>query len=159
MSICDFAGIFDVFLRYAAGLKKDELYSKILYSYYEFNGKLDIAAEYTANKVKSRKKVLEREGRQFYAESDNYTVLYDDLNERVLPYESLSKREYAEIVHCIKELSYTDQEILYLRINCGLKYNEIADSLHIPNAAARKRMQTARENLEKLLEKESIYHE
>ncbi len=88
MSICDFAGIFDVFLRYAAGLKKDELYSKILYSYYEFNGKLDIAAEYTANKVKSRKKVLEREGRQFYAEADNYTVLYDDLNERVLPYVS-----------------------------------------------------------------------
>lgn len=82
-----------------------------------------------------------------------------DENLSSLTDESLSKREYAEIVHCIKELSYTDQEILYLRINCGLKYKEIADSLHIPNAAARKRMQTARENLEKLLEKESIYHE
>ncbi len=88
MSICDFAGIFEVFLRCAMGLKKDELYSKILYSYYEFNGKPDIAVEYTANKVKSRKKVLEREGRQFYAEFDNYTVLYDDLDERVLPYVS-----------------------------------------------------------------------
>ena len=86
MAICDFAEIFAVFLRYAVSLKKDELYSKILYSYYEFNGKLDIAAEYTANKVRNRKKLLEREGRQFYSEADNYTVLYDDLNERVLPY-------------------------------------------------------------------------
>ncbi len=88
MAICDFAEVFAIFLRYAVSLKKDELYSKILYSYYEFNGKLDIAAEYTANKVRNRKKVLEREGRQFYAETDNYTVLYDDLNERVLPYVS-----------------------------------------------------------------------
>ena len=88
MAICDFAEVFAIFLRYAVSLKKDELYSKILYSYYEFNGKLDIAAEYTANKVRNRKKVLEREGRQFYAEAENYTVLYDDLNDRVLPYVS-----------------------------------------------------------------------
>lgn len=86
MAIFDFAEVFAVLLKYAVSLKKDELYSKILYSYYEFNGKLDIAAEYTANKVRNRKKVLEREGRQFYAEAENYTVLYDDLNERVLPY-------------------------------------------------------------------------
>ncbi len=88
MAIFDFAEVFAVLLRYAVSLKKDELYSKILYSYYEFNGKLDIAVEYTANKVRNRKKVLEREGRKFYAEADNYTVLYDDLNERVLPYVS-----------------------------------------------------------------------
>ena len=88
MAIFDFAEVFAVLLRYAVSLKKDELYSKILYSYYEFNDKLDIAAEYTANKVRNRKKVLEREGRQFYAEAENYTVLYDDLNERVLPYVS-----------------------------------------------------------------------
>ena len=88
MAIFDFAEVFAIFSRYAVSLKKDELYSKILYSYYEFNGKLDIASEYTANKVRNRKKVLEREGRQFYSEADNYTVLYDDLNERVLPYVS-----------------------------------------------------------------------
>ena len=88
MAIFDFAEVFAVLLRYAVSLKKDELYLKILYSYYEFNGKLDIAAEYTANKVRNRKKVLEREGRQFYSEAENYTVLYDDLNERVLPYVS-----------------------------------------------------------------------
>lgn len=88
MAIFDFAEVFAVLLRYAVSLKKDELYSKILYSYYEFNDKLDIASEYTANKVRNRKKFLEREGRQFYAEAENYTVLYDDLNERVLPYVS-----------------------------------------------------------------------
>ncbi|MDE6592030.1 MAG: hypothetical protein K2K57_03065 [Oscillospiraceae bacterium] len=86
MVICDFAEVFGILLRYAVSLKKDELYSKILYSYYEFNGKLDIAAEYTANKVRNRKKVLEREGRQFYSETENYTVLYDDLNDRVIPH-------------------------------------------------------------------------
>lgn len=81
---------------------------------------------------------------------DNFSDLTD---------ESLSNRDYAEIVRCIKELSYTDQEILYLRINFGLKHNEIADTLHISNAAARKRLQSARENLIALLEKEEIYRE
>ena len=81
---------------------------------------------------------------------DNFSDLTD---------ESLSNRDYAEIVRCIKELSYKDQEILYLRINCGLKYKEIADSLHISNTAARKRLQSAKENLVALLEKEEIYHE
>ena len=85
-------------------------------------------------------------------------VLLDD-NFSDLTDESLSNRDYAEIVRCIKKLSYTDQEILYLRINFDLKYNEIADTLHISNAAARKRMQSAKENLVALLEKEEIYHE
>ncbi len=81
---------------------------------------------------------------------DNFSDLTD---------ESLSNRDYAEIVRCIKKLSYTDQEILYLRINFGLKHNEIADTLHISNAAARKRLQSAKENLIVLLEKEEIYCE
>lgn len=83
--------------------------------------------------------------------------LDDDFSD--LTDESLSNRDYAEIIRCIKELSYTDQEILYLRINFGLKHNEIADTLHISNAAARKRLQSAKENLVTLLEKEEIYHE
>lgn len=83
--------------------------------------------------------------------------LDDDFSD--LTDESLSNRNYAEIVRCIKELSYTDQEILYLRINYGLKYKEIADTLHISNAAARKRLQNAKENLITLLKKEEIYHE
>lgn len=83
--------------------------------------------------------------------------LDDDFSD--LTDESLSKRDYAEIIRCIKELSYTDQEILYLRINYGLKYKEIADTLHISNAAARKRLQNAKENLSALLKKEEIYHE
>lgn len=101
MAIFDFAEVFAVLLRYAVSLKKDELYSKILYSYYEFNDKLDIASEYTANKVRNRKKFLEREGRQFYAEAENYTVLYDDLNERVLPYVSDKFGMCDEIRHLI----------------------------------------------------------
>lgn len=86
------------------------------------------------------------------------TVPLDD-NFSDLTDESLSNKDYTEIIRCIKELSYTDQEILYLRINCGLKYSEIADSLHISNAAARKRLQGAKENLITLLKKEEIYHE
>lgn len=83
--------------------------------------------------------------------------LNDDFSD--LTDESLSKRNYEEIVRCIKELSSTDQEILYLRINLGLKHNEIADTLHISNTAARKRLQSAKENLIALLEKEEIYSE
>lgn len=82
--------------------------------------------------------------------NDNFSSLTD---------ESLCNRDYADIIDCIKKLSYTDQEILYLRINCDLSYSEIANSLHISNTAARKRLQNARENLEQLLEKENIYHE
>ncbi|MCH5194581.1 MAG: hypothetical protein J1F11_11505 [Oscillospiraceae bacterium] len=88
MYLCDFAEVFGILLSYATGLKKDSLYSEVFHSYYEFNSKEDVLDEYTANKVRNRKKALDREGRQFYAEADNYTVLYDDLQERVLPYVS-----------------------------------------------------------------------
>lgn len=84
------------------------------------------------------------------------TVPLDD-NFLDLTDESLSDKKYDDIIQCIKELSDTDQEILYLRINFGLKYNEIADTLHISNAAARKRLQNARDNLLKKLNKEEIY--
>ncbi|MDE6592029.1 MAG: sigma-70 family RNA polymerase sigma factor [Oscillospiraceae bacterium] len=80
--------------------------------------------------------------------SDNFLDLTD---------ESLSDKNYDNIIGCIKQLSDTDQEILYLRINFGLKYNEIADTLHISNAAARKRLQNAKDNLLKKLNKEEIY--
>ncbi len=77
---------------------------------------------------------------------------FSDLND-----ESLFDRKYDDIIECIRKLSPIDQEILYLRINFGLKHNEIADTLHISNAAARKRLQTAKENLLKLLNEEEIY--
>ena len=88
MAIFDFAGIFSIFLRYAAGLGKDELYSQIFMSYYEYEGEPSVLTAYTANKVLKNQKYLDRKGKKFYAEAENYTVLYDDLNERVLPYVS-----------------------------------------------------------------------
>ena len=88
MAICDFAGIFSILLRYATGLGKDELYSKIFMSYYEYEGDPSVLTAYTANKVLKGQKYLDRKGKKFYVETDNYTVLYDDLNERVLPYVS-----------------------------------------------------------------------
>ena len=88
MAIFDFAGIFSILLRYAVGLGKDELYSKIFMSYYEYEGDPSVLTAYTANKVLKGQKYLDRKGKKFYVETDNYTVLYDDLNERVLPYVS-----------------------------------------------------------------------
>lgn len=88
MAIFDFAGIFSIFLRYATGLGKDELYSQIFMSYYEYEGDPSVLTAYTANKVLKGQKYLDRKGKKFYAEAENYTVLYDDLNERVLPYVS-----------------------------------------------------------------------
>lgn len=85
MAIFDFAGIFSVFLRYATGLGKDELYSQIFMSYYEFEKDTAILTAFTANKVAKGQKGLDRKGKKFYAEAENYTVLYDDLKYRVLP--------------------------------------------------------------------------
>lgn len=72
--------------------------------------------------------------------------------------ETLCDRNYDNIVDCIKRLSYTDQEILYLRITLGMRYSEISLALHISNAASRQRFQHAKDSLAKLLEKESIYN-
>ena len=67
----------------------DDLYSQIFYSYYEFNGKKDfLASGYKANKVVKRQQRLSDEGKRFYSEAENYGVLYDDLQERVLLYVS-----------------------------------------------------------------------
>ena len=72
--------------------------------------------------------------------------------------ETLCDRNYDNIVDCIKRLSYTDQEILYLRITLGMRYSEISLALHISNAASRQRFQHAKDSLAKLLEKEGIYN-
>ena len=63
MSICDFAGIFSILLRYATGLGKDELYSKIFMSYYEYEGDPSVLTAYTANKVLKGQKYLDRKGK------------------------------------------------------------------------------------------------
>ncbi|MCM1530188.1 MAG: sigma-70 family RNA polymerase sigma factor [Alistipes sp.] len=82
------------------------------------------------------------------------------LNEEIheLCDDALSNRNYNEIVDCIKQLSYSDQEILYLRVDLGLDYSAISKALHISNAAARQRFKHAKDNLAKLLKKEGIYN-
>lgn len=72
--------------------------------------------------------------------------------------ETLCDRNYDNIVDCIRRLSYTNQEILYLRFTLGMGYNEISSTLHISNATARQRFQHAKYSLAKLLEKEGIYN-
>lgn len=72
--------------------------------------------------------------------------------------ESLCDRNYDNIVGCIRQLSYTDQEILHLSITLGMGYSEILSVLHISNAAARQRFQHAKDSLAKLLEKEGIFN-
>lgn len=55
-------------------------------SYYEFEKDTAILTAFTANKVSKGQKGLDRKGKKFYAEAENYTVLYDDLKYRVLPF-------------------------------------------------------------------------
>lgn len=64
-----------------------------------------------------------------------------------------------DIKQCVLKLSEKDREILYLRCVLGLTHNDIANSLHISDTTSRKRLQTARDNLLMLLEKEDIYNE
>lgn len=59
--------------------------------------------------------------------------------------------EYMYLRDCIARLSTTDREILYLRVNLGLSFHEIAVTLHISAAAARQRYRYAKSNLKKLL--------
>lgn len=88
----------------------------------------------------------------------NETVqLNDDIHE--LTDDSLSNHNYDDIVDCVKQLSYINQEIIYLRVTIGLDYNEISQILHISNATARQRFKHAKDSLARLLEKEKIYNE
>lgn len=74
-----------------------------------------------------------------------------------LPDEILSDdslREYDDVLlkNVISELSYEDQEILFLRYSMDLEYKTIAKSLGISASAARKRLQYAKTHLKKRLE-------
>lgn len=71
----------------------------------------------------------------------------------------LSKQDYRYVVDCIRQLSYTDQEILYLRVDLGLAYKDIAKVLHISAAAARQRFSHAKGNLARALNREGFYNE
>ncbi len=77
------------------------------------------------------------------------------INEEVIPLNDgvLSQYNIHFIRECIKKLSRTDREILYLKVTLGFEYPDIAQHLGISQAAARKRLEYARKNLSKLLKK------
>ncbi len=77
------------------------------------------------------------------------------LNETLMPLKDdvLSQYNINFIHECIRKLSDKDREILYLKVTFGFTHREIARHLRISQAAARKRLQSARKNLSKLLKK------
>lgn len=79
------------------------------------------------------------------------SVSYEDT---IAPTESKNiDLEYMHLRDCIARLSATDREILYLRVNLGLAFREIAAALNISSTAARQRYRYAKSNLKKLLSK------
>lgn len=70
-------------------------------------------------------------------------------------YDSQSSDANAELKRCIAKLTYTDHEILYLRISRELKFSEISSLLGISQTAARQRFWVAKNNLKKIIEKEA----
>lgn len=90
-------------------------------------------------------------------EKNNNTALSFDDNLAYDDYD-FSRADKDTIKDCIKQLSFTDQEIMYLRIGLGLEYKEIATALDISSVAARKRFQHAKGELSKLLTKGEIFN-
>ena len=101
--------------------------------------------KYIVVTVKNRARNIRRD-----EQSHNETLQYNDaigpLTDTIL-----SQHKYNYVLECIKKLSDTDREILYLRTYYGLEYSEIAQTLGINAAAARKRLEHARKSLSKLL--------
>lgn len=103
------------------------------------------------------------------------TVRNTSINMKKQPYircslesckEVTSKNEtdarYAEYVHmktCVSKLSERDREILYLRVNMGFAYKEIAAALGISQSAARMRYHSAKSNLKKFLSEGEMTYE
>ncbi|MBR1864150.1 MAG: sigma-70 family RNA polymerase sigma factor [Ruminococcus sp.] len=75
---------------------------------------------------------------------------YND--ELMLDNKSIEDYDQFYLKECIKKLSFQDKEILYLKFNCELDYSAISNYKGITAAAARKRLQYAKEHLRKLLE-------
>lgn len=63
----------------------------------------------------------------------------------------ISQYDIIELKDCISRLPQEDKDILYMRSVLGLEYSDIAAALGIKQAAARKRLQYARNRLKKLM--------
>lgn len=58
------------------------------------------------------------------------------------------------IKECLKRLSQTDKEIIYLRYTLDMDHKQISNVLGISQEASRKRLQKAKQALKRLLEEE-----
>lgn len=58
------------------------------------------------------------------------------------------------IKECMKKLSRTDKEIIYLRYTLDMDHKQISGTLGISQSASRKRLQKAKQTLKRLLEEE-----
>ncbi len=97
--------------------------------------------------------ILKKENR--FAENASYSdeILYDNCNHT----ENEDTAEWIRL--CMSKLSYTDHEILYLRISRALKFKEIAKLLGISQTAARQRFRVAKNNLKNIIGKEADIYE
>ncbi len=125
MSELNFAAVFTIFSEYAVSLNNNKIYSELFYTYYEYVGKPELLEDYTASKVKSGKRSLEREGKQYYSDPANHGVLIDDIYERILPYISDKFGMCAKIRELIKSDSMDDKD----RERLLMKYPEIEDDI------------------------------
>ena len=83
-----------------------------------------------------------------YKEQLEYTDELDSYGD------DMSSYDIVELKDCISRLPQEDKDILYMRAVLELEYGEIARSLGIKPATARKRLQYARERLRKLIGEE-----
>ena len=84
-------------------------------------------------------------------------IEYDD--DILLTNDKMEEYDYSFLKECIKQLSFQDREILYLKFNCGLDFKIISETIGITSSAARKRLQYAKEHLRKLLEEGGVRYE
>lgn len=109
---------------------------------------------YTMSAVRNTALNILKKERHF-AENVSYSdeILYDNCN-------NAENEDMVELIKlCMSKLSYTDHEILYLRISSELKFKEIAKLLGISQTAARQRFWAAKNNLKKILGKDADKYE
>lgn len=109
---------------------------------------------YTMSAVRNTALNILKKERHF-AENASYSdeILYDNCN-------NTENEDMVELIKlCMSKLSYTDHEILYLRISRDLKFKEIAKLLGISQTAARQRFWVAKNNLKKILGKDADKYE
>lgn len=85
MSELNLSTFFTILTEYASSMNLNQIYSELFFSYYE-NDDTGRVEEYTASKVKSGDRTLDRNGIQYYLKPENHGKLLDDIYDRILPY-------------------------------------------------------------------------